>query len=203
MVSVAWAITATALAYLLFTRRDFTDLSHDRAGRRALVTAAAPLAGVLAITVAVLAAVTTAAGSGIGRAKLQSSLATAFGHLYRLQTSELHRPAVTEAQLRTAATCDKGGDRVVDQGPGNDWRCVVTWHLPGVNAVGTAIYQLDVKPDGRYVADGDGPKEVNGYFPLRTPTGTHRTPCGSSTARRPASQHAEGMNHARDAKAPT
>jgi ABC-2 type transport system permease protein len=31
-----------------------------------------------------------------------------------------------------------------------------------------AIYQLDVTADRRYVADRDGPKEVNGYFPVRT-----------------------------------
>jgi ABC-2 type transport system permease protein len=42
--------------------------------------------------------------------------------------------------------------------------------------VGTAIYQLDVTADGRYVADGDGPKEVNGYFQVRTPTGDAPNP---------------------------
>jgi ABC-2 type transport system permease protein len=33
------------------------------------------------------------------------------------------------------------------------------------------VYQLDVNPNGRYVADGDGPTEVNGYFLLHTPNG--------------------------------
>lgn len=103
-------------------------------------------------------------------------MATAYAHLYRLQTEQLHRPAVTEAQLRTHATCDKGGDRGVDRGPGNDWRCVVTWRLPGATAVGSAIYQLDVTAEGRYVADGDGPKEVNGNFTVRTPTGDAPNP---------------------------
>ena len=80
------------------------------------------------------------------------------------------------ARLRATASCDKGGFQVLDKGPGNDWRCVVTWHLPGATAVGTAIYQLDVTADGRYVADGDGPKEVNGYFQVRTPTGDAPNP---------------------------
>ena len=93
-----------------------------------------------------------------------------------MQTGELNRPAVTEAQLATTASCDKGGDRVDDVGPGNDWRCVVTWHLPGTTATGTAIYQLDVTADGRYVADGDGPQEVNGFFQVRTPTGDAPNP---------------------------
>ena len=60
---------------------------------------------------------------------------------------------------------------VDDVGPGNDWRCVVTWQLPGSTATGSAIYQLDVTPDGRYVADGDGPQQVNGFFQVRTSTG--------------------------------
>jgi ABC-2 type transport system permease protein len=88
-----------------------------------------------------------------------------------MQTAELHRPAVTEAELRASASCDKGGSLVADVGPGNDWRCVVTWRLPGATAIGSAIYQLDVSPDGRYVADGDGPQEVNGFFQVHTSTG--------------------------------
>jgi ABC-2 type transport system permease protein len=175
-VSLAWAIIATALAYRLFLRRDFTDLTYDGSGRRVLVAGALPLAGLVALTVVVVTGATSAKGSGIEQAKLQGSLATSYAHLYRLQTRELHRPNVTEAQLQATASCDKGGSRVLDQGPGNDWRCVVSWHLPGATAVGTAIYQLDVTADGRYVADGDGPKEVNGYFQVRTPTGDAPNP---------------------------
>jgi ABC-2 type transport system permease protein len=176
VVSLAWAVIATALAYHLFVRRDFTDLAYDGSGRRVLVAGVLPLTGLVALTIAVLAGTTSAAGSGIEQVKLQNSLATAYGHLYRLQTRELHRPDVTEAQLQATASCDKGGSRVLDKGPGNDWRCVVSWHLPGTAAVGQAIYQLDVTADGRYVADGDGPKEVNGYFPVRTQTGDAPNP---------------------------
>ena len=35
-VSLAWAVVATALAYRLFMRRDFTDLAHDGSVRRAI-----------------------------------------------------------------------------------------------------------------------------------------------------------------------
>ena len=176
VVSLAWATLATGLAYRLFLRRDFTDLSFDGAGRRALTTAAAPLAALVAATALVVTAATPASGSGIEKGKLEASLATSFAHLYRLQTAELHRPAVTEKQLDTSAECDKGGARVDDSGPGNDWRCVVTWHLPGTTAEGSAIYQLDVAAEGRYVADGDGPKEVNGFFQVRTATGDAPNP---------------------------
>jgi len=83
---------------------------------------------------------------------------------------------VTEAQLRATAACTKGGGSVDAQGPGNDWRCVISWHVPGIDAVGSAIYQLDITPDGRFVADGDGPKEVNGFFLVRTATGDEPNP---------------------------
>ncbi|MEQ7125380.1 ABC transporter permease [Actinopolymorpha sp. B11F2] len=175
-VSLVWAVTATALAYWLFLRRDFTDVTYDGSGRRVLVAGVVPLVGLVVLTAVVVAAVTPAGGSGIERAKLQDSLATAYAHLYRLQSQQLGRPDVTEAQLRASASCDKGGSRVFDEGPGNDWRCFVTWRLPDVDAAGTAIYQLDVTPDGRYVADGDGPKQVNGYFQVRTPTGDAPNP---------------------------
>ncbi|MGA8113984.1 MAG: ABC transporter permease [Actinocatenispora sp.] len=175
-VSLAWAVVATALAYRLFLRRDFTDLAYEGSGRRALLTGLLPLTGLVVVTLVVVAVAIPATGTGIQRAKLQDSLATAYAHLYRLQARDLHRPDVAEAQLRATASCDKGGLRVLDEGPGNDWRCVVSWHLPDVDAVGYAIYQLDVTADGRYVADGDGPKEVNGYFQVRTPNGDAPNP---------------------------
>ncbi|MFJ8032429.1 ABC transporter permease [Streptomyces sp. NPDC096032] len=175
-VSLVWAVLATALALVLFLRRDFTNPLYDGSGRRAVTAGVLPLAGLTAVTVAVVSVTTGAEGSGIEQDKVQRSVATAFAHLYRLQTDELNRPAVREAQLRATATCDKGSVKVAAEGPGNDWRCVVSWHLPGVEAVGSAIYQLDVTPDGRFMADGDGPKEVNGYFLVRTPTGDAPNP---------------------------
>jgi ABC-2 type transport system permease protein len=176
VISLLWAVVATVLAYWLFLRRDFTNATYDGSGRRAVTAGVLPSAALLVLTVAVIAVANPATGSGIEQSKLQRSLATVFGHLYRVQTEQLHRPAVTEAQLRTSATCDKGGGLEENTGPGNGWRCVVTWHLAGVDAVGQAIYQLDVTPDGRYVADGDGPQEVNGYFLVRTPTGDAPNP---------------------------
>jgi ABC-2 type transport system permease protein len=175
-VSLVWAVLATLLAHLLFLRRDFTNLTYDGSGRRAITAGVLPLAGLLAVTIAVVTVATPSTGSGIRQDKVQRSVATAFAHLYRLQTEELHRPAVTEAQLRATAACNKGAGRVAAEGPGNDWRCVVSWHLPGVQTTGQAIYQLDFTADGRFVADGDGPKEVNGYFLVRTPVGDAPNP---------------------------
>ncbi|AUG76260.1 ABC transporter permease [Kitasatospora sp. MMS16-BH015] len=176
VVSLAWAAVATMAARRLFVRRDFTTGSEDGAGRRALTLGVLPLAGLLALTVAAVAAAEPASGTGLTQAKVQRAVATAFAHLYRLQTEQLHRPAVTEDQLAATAACERGDGQVDPQGAGNDWRCVVSWHLPGVAAAGQAVYQLDLAPNGQLVADGDGPKEVNGYFLVRTPTGDAPNP---------------------------
>lgn len=176
VVSLVWAVVAVVLAYVLFLRRDFTSVTYDGAGRRALLVGGLPLVGLLAVSIGVVAVTTQATVTGIEQDKIQQSVATAFGHLYRMQTAQLHRPDVTEVALGATAACTKGDGLVAPEGAGNDWRCVVSWHLPGVAATGSAIYQLDVTSDGRYIADGDGPKEVNGYFLLRTPTGDEPNP---------------------------
>jgi ABC-2 type transport system permease protein len=175
-ISLVWAVLATVLAYLLFLRRDFTNLTTGTSGRRAFAAGFLPLAALVGATVAVVGVTTPSSGSGITRAKVDRSLAVEFAHLYRMQTRELNRPAVTEAQLRVSAACNKGDDDMPDEGSGNDWRCVVSWHIPGVQVTGQAIYQLDITADGRFVADGDGPKEVNGYFLVRTQQGDAPNP---------------------------
>ncbi|MGZ4451369.1 MAG: ABC transporter permease [Nocardioides sp.] len=194
VVSLGWVVLATALAYRLFVRRDFTDLTNDGSARRIAVGGLLPLAALTAVSVAAVAVLTPATGSGITRATLQDSLSTSFSRLYVLQTAQLHRPAVTEAAMQTASTCTKGGLAATSAtsatstisaadaadptqtGPGNDWRCIVSWHTPGTTFVGQATFQLDVTPDGRYVADGDGPKEVNGSFPIHTAQGDAPNP---------------------------
>ena len=175
-VSVAWSVTACALAYRLFLRRDFTDLAYDGAGRSLLVHAALPLVALLLVSTAVVTVATPSTGRGIDRARLESALSTSFGHLYRLQSRQLGRPDVTERELSPAASCDKGGSLVEDRGAGHDWRCVVSWRIPGATVIGSAIYQLDVAADGRYVADGDGPATVNGSFLVRTAAGPAPNP---------------------------
>jgi ABC-2 type transport system permease protein len=168
-VSLVWAVVATALAYLLFVRRDFTNLNNDGVGRRVLVLGVLPLVGLLAATAGVVALATGASGSGIDQDEVQRSMATAFAHLYRYQQAQMYHPPVTEAQLDTSALCSKSDGLGAQQGPGNDWRCTVYWDVPGDNVTAQAVYQLDFDADGRYIADGDGPVQVNGYFLIVTP----------------------------------
>jgi ABC-2 type transport system permease protein len=176
-VSLAWAAAATALAYVIFIRRDFTMLANDGSVRRAITMGILPLLAVWAVCAGVVAAATGATGSGVDAGKLEHSLARSFANLYVLQSQELNHQRVTAPELRVSASCTKGSDLVAQDGPGNDWRCYVDWHLPGVHdASAQAVYQLDVSANGRYVADGDGPNEVNGYFVLHAPYGDAPNP---------------------------
>lgn len=163
-VSLVWALVATALAYILFLRRDFTNLNNDGAGRRALTLGVLPLAGLLAATAGVLAVSTGATDSGIDQNKVQQSVATLFAHIYQVQQTELHHAPVPADQMKTSASCLKSEGLGTQAGPGNDWRCTVYWTVPGSDVTAQAVYQLDVTANGRYIADGDGPVEVNGYF---------------------------------------
>src|SRR5260370_32817241 len=130
-VSLVWAVVVMGLAYWLFVRRDFTSSADDGLVRRVLMAGVLPLAVLFALTAGVLAlSAPQTRGSGIEQGKLQRSLTTAFAHLYVLQTRQLHRPNVTEAQLRASAFCDNGGGLVASSGPGNRWPCTVTLPPP-------------------------------------------------------------------------
>jgi ABC-2 type transport system permease protein len=168
-VSLAWAVLATALARMMFLRRDFTNVNNDGAGRRVLALGVLPLAGLLVLTTGLVAAAADGAtGSGIDQNELQQSLATEFSQIYSLQQAQMRQPTVDVAQLGTTAQCLKSEGLGAQQGSGNDWRCTVYWAVPGDNVTAQAIYQLDVTANGRYIADGDGPVEVNGYFLIDT-----------------------------------
>ena len=115
---------------------------------------------------------TTVAPAAAASAARSVSVARAFRFELVKQLAQWN---VTEAQLRVTASCAKGSGLVAGVGPGNDWRCSVSWHLPGVNdAVGQAVYQLDVNANGRYVADGDGAERserlLRGAHPVRDRT---------------------------------
>ena len=175
IVCLLWTLVTTVIAWLLFRRRDFTDILYLGSTRRILLWGLVPLLVATGVSAGVLLPMAPH-DSGVTRTKVETVMAQTFAGLYRLQTEQLHRPAVTESQMGVTSSCEKGDAMEEDVGPGTDWRCQVNWHIPGATATGSAIYQVDVQPDGRIVADGDGPKAVNGYFTVRTVAGTVANP---------------------------
>lgn len=114
-----------------------------------------------AVAAGALILATSACGStGVSAPPLQASLARTFANLYVLAQTEQGNPAPGDLHARTS--CQKGTPASRQQGAGSDWVCAVTFLVAGPATPVTAVYDVDVKTDGCYAADGDGPASVNG-----------------------------------------
>jgi ABC-2 type transport system permease protein len=108
-------------------------------------------------------------GSGVTPPALQASMARSFANLYVLYQVEEGNPRPNPADLRPQASCQKGTQSTPQVGPGNNWVCYVTYLVDGPGTPVTATYNVDVKPDGCYAADGDGPASLNGSLTITGP----------------------------------
>jgi ABC-2 type transport system permease protein len=108
--------------------------------------------------------------TGITPAPLEKSISRTFSNLYVLQQVDQGNPRPAAGDLKARASCLKGTPASAQSGAGADWVCDVTYLVAGPSTPVTAIYDVDVKTDGCYAADGDGPASVNGS---RTVTGPH------------------------------
>lgn len=139
--------------------RGFTGLSRAAGlARVAGLAGAVGLAGVLA----------GCGPAAVTPPPLERSMAQTFANLYVLQQVEMGNPRPSPAALRTTAQCQKGTPATTQRGAGNDWVCLVTYLVDGPGTPVTATYNVDVRSDGCYAADGDGPASLNGS---RTITG--------------------------------
>ena len=180
VVSLAWAVVATALAYLLFVRRDFTDLAYDGSGRRGRSSSGSlPLVGAGRRRPSRWSpSRPPATGSGIDRAKLR-----AVARRRRSPTSTGCRPGSSTARTSPRrscgprASCDKGGSAwSTTRARATTGAAPCPGTSPAPRPPARPSTSSTSPPNGRYVADGDGPKEVNGYFLVRTPTGDAPNP---------------------------
>lgn len=104
---------------------------------------------------AVLAAVSlTGCGtSDVTRARLEASLAPTFENLYVQRAAILGETDVTPATVHAKATCDRGGPKVADVGPGADWICMVAFtDDSGTRQDGK--FELQAKANSTYTAGG-------------------------------------------------
>lgn len=120
-----------------------------------------------AVVVAAVAALVGAGSPDVTRPRLERSLTDTYTHLYLQQAEILGHTAVTATSLAPHTTCDRGGPKVADSGPGSDWICHVLF-IDGESQRQDGKFELAAKSNGCYVATG--PSRINGPIMI---TDTH------------------------------
>lgn len=112
----------------------------------------------VSVVVAILVAAVLLSASGgtdVTRARLEPALTETFSNLYVQQARILGHPGVTVGSLQAKATCDRGGPKVADEGPGADWICLMSWKDPAVPLPdGTGKFELQVHSNDCFTAGG-------------------------------------------------
>src|SRR3954471_17985392 len=117
---------------------------------RTLLTAAAVLA-----VAALMVVAASSKGSDVTKARLERNLPVTFSNQYVQQAKLLGHNGITVQSLHAKASCDKGGPKVADRGPGTDWICLMSWNDPNVPLPdGSAKFELNVHSNYCYTAGG-------------------------------------------------
>ena len=112
-------------------------------------------------------ALTGCGAQDVTKARLEKSLVPTFENLYVQRAAILGEKNVTAASTAASASCDRGGPKVADVGPGADWICMMTF-TDDHGQQQTGKFEVHAKADSTYVAGG--PSKLIG---LATITDTH------------------------------
>lgn len=91
--------------------------------------------------------------SDVSKVRLEDALAPTFANLYVQRAAILEETGITTATVHPKATCDRGGPKVADVGPGADWICMVTF----TDDTGTrqdGKFEVQAKANSTYTAAG-------------------------------------------------
>ncbi|WP_426502631.1 hypothetical protein ACPPVO_33995 [Dactylosporangium sp. McL0621] len=125
-----------------------------------------PTAAVAAVA-AVFAATAGRGGEDITKARLERAIGPTFANLYVQRSAILGKTGVTVASIDAHTTCDRGGPKVPDAGPGANWICMITFTDDGGQRQ-EGKFEVTANADATYVAGG--PSKLVG---LATITDTH------------------------------
>ena len=115
-----------------------------------------PIAKRLLGTVAALTSVALLGSCGttdVTRARVENALTPTFANLYVRQATILGHTGVTIASTAAAATCDRGGPKVSDKGPGADWICMIHF-TDETRTAQDGKFELQIKANSCYAATG-------------------------------------------------
>ena len=105
----------------------------------------------------------------VTRPRLEAALAPTFANLYVQQAGILGHPGVTVSSIGAKASCDRGGPKVADVGPGADWICMVRWRDDKA-AEQDGKFELQVRSNSCYTAGG--PSKLIGLATITDRRGT-------------------------------
>jgi ABC-2 type transport system permease protein len=156
LVSLAYVVVCTGLAWLLFRGRDFAGPSPTGGGQ---MRATRVRIGAVAIAAVVLVAVASFGPSPVTSAALQRSVPATFTNLVKERLRLTGRPVYVRGQAITPAlmahvttSCRRGGNLEPARGPGDDWICGMT-SGKGPNAL-VFGYEVNARANGCYTAQG-------------------------------------------------
>jgi hypothetical protein len=108
-------------------------------------------------------------GATVTQARVEDAVAPAFAGLYSNQQQLLGKGVVQDPQA--SADCHRSTRGSGDKGAGDDWVCQLLLQVGG-HPSGVYTYDLNVKANGCYTADG--PQALVGGKSLVTPSGRTR-----------------------------
>jgi hypothetical protein len=118
--------------------------------------------------VAVVAGLSACGSADVTKARVEASLTPTFTNLYLQQQQLLGHPQVTAASMVPSNSCDRGGPKVADTGPGRDWICMITWKDDtGKQQVGK--FELQIHANDCWTASG--PASLLGSFTITDTSG--------------------------------
>lgn len=118
-----------------------------------------------------LVALLTGCGPSYQADDLAEGVGRSFAHLYARGEADAGRTEVVADELQVTTTCQRGGGDTLDEGPGDDWRCLVGFRDPAFGAK-QVLYEVVLKPEGCFTADG--PPAVVGDVRRRDADGVAR-----------------------------
>jgi hypothetical protein len=116
------------------------------------------------LSVAACALVVACGDRGVTKSRIEVDVARTFANLVRVQTRVLAGVNIDASTLRATAACKK----VMPVGVGadvrgaGDWRCNISWSVPGRDVPVQDSFDVAVSPDGCYTATADAEAHVGG-----------------------------------------
>jgi hypothetical protein len=115
----------------------------------------APRLAVAVIAAGALLALGACGKSDVTKARLERNLPQVFANLYVQQAKILGHKGITVQSLHAKASCDKGGPKVADHGPGADWICLMTWEDHNVDpTLFPGKFEVNAHSNDCYTAGG-------------------------------------------------